>query len=178
MTKATDSAKLQKNPTKTKTARQRRALLKKLGRFAAVTAPTVTLLLAAQVKPGGAVPVSCRSCSSKARKTPEGSIDTSAILAAVAALTVDTWRYKPDTGLDQRSHIEPYAEDFKQAFGVGDGVTISTIDAVGVCLAAIKALSQKVEGMEGALQAARRKRLARRTNAPRREKLDRRKKAA
>ena len=177
MTKAADSDKLQKNPTKTKTAKQRRALLKKLGRFAAVTAPTVTLLLAAQVKPGGAVPAS-QSCSSKARKTLEGGINASAILAAVAALKVDTWRYKPSTGLDQRSHIGPYAEDFKLAFGVGDGVTISTIDAIGVYLAAIKALSQKVESLEAALQAARRKRLARRTTVARREKLVRRKKAA
>ena len=39
-------------------ARTRRATLKKLGRFATVTAPTVTLLLAAQTKPGRAAPSS------------------------------------------------------------------------------------------------------------------------
>jgi hypothetical protein len=39
-------------------AKTRRATLKKLGRFAPVTAPTVTLLLAAQTKPGRAVPPS------------------------------------------------------------------------------------------------------------------------
>jgi len=39
-------------------ARGRRAALKKLGRFATVTAPTVTLLLAAQTKPSQAAPTS------------------------------------------------------------------------------------------------------------------------
>jgi len=39
-------------------AKRRRAALKKLGRFATVTAPTVTLLLAAQTRPGRAVPPS------------------------------------------------------------------------------------------------------------------------
>ena len=37
-------------------AKARRAILKKLGRFATVTTPTVTLLLAAQSKPAHAAP--------------------------------------------------------------------------------------------------------------------------
>jgi hypothetical protein len=40
------------------TKTDRRAMLKKIGRFAAVSAPAVTLLLAAQTKPVKAVPVS------------------------------------------------------------------------------------------------------------------------
>jgi hypothetical protein len=36
----------------------RRALLKKIGRYATVTAPAVTLLLAASTKPAKAAPVS------------------------------------------------------------------------------------------------------------------------
>ena len=40
-------------------AKQRRALLKKLGRFAAVSAPAVTLLLAAETKAGAAPITSC-----------------------------------------------------------------------------------------------------------------------
>ena len=47
-------------PNQSETAKGRRAILKKLGRFAAVTAPTVTLLLAAEARPGAAAsPVSC-----------------------------------------------------------------------------------------------------------------------
>ena len=145
-------------------AKKRRAVLKKLGRFATVTAPTVTLLLAAQTKPTRAAPSSspspCAVSSSRAFKTAKAEIDTASILAGVAALPVDAWRYKPETGLEQQTHIGPYAEDFQKAFGVGDGVTISTIDAVGVCLAAIKALSEKVEALEAELRAAQRRTVA------------------
>src|SRR5438093_22373 len=63
------------------------------------------------------------------------------------------WRYKPETGLGTQPHIGPYAEDFQAAFGVGDGVTINPIDAIGVCLAAIKALSKRVEELEAQLMA-------------------------
>jgi hypothetical protein len=42
----------------TETKTDRRSMLKKIGRFAAVSAPAVTLLLAAQTKPAKAVPVS------------------------------------------------------------------------------------------------------------------------
>ena len=136
-------------------ASARRALLKKLGRFAGVTSPAVTLLLAAATKPNKAQALSI--ISSKALKSVAGTIDVASVLAGVAALPVDAWRYKPETGLEQQTHIGPYAEDFRAAFGVGDGVTISTIDAIGVCLAAIKALSEKVETLEAELQATQRR---------------------
>jgi hypothetical protein len=60
---------------------KRRALLKKIGRFAAVTAPTVTLLLTATAKPKKAVAVSTRS--SRQFKNPEGAVDNDALLSAV-----------------------------------------------------------------------------------------------
>jgi hypothetical protein len=44
--------------------------------------------------------------------------------------------------------VGSHAKDFQAAFGVGDGVTFSPIDAIGVCPAAILALSQKVESLE------------------------------
>lgn len=70
-----------------RTARQRRALLKKLGRFAAVSAPTVTLLLTAKARPG--VAASCIPVeSSRAFKTRIGPVDGTAVLAAVAALPI------------------------------------------------------------------------------------------
>ena len=134
----------------------RRPVLKRLGRFAAVTAPAVTLLLAAETKPTKAVASSAPPPSSRQLKTPERPIDVTSVLAGVAALPVDAWRYKPETGLEQQMHIGPYAEDFRAAFGVGDGVTISTTDAIGVCLAAIRALSEKVETLEAELRETRR----------------------
>jgi hypothetical protein len=138
----------------------RREMLKRLGRFTLVSAPAVTLLLAGQSKPARAQPCSPSSCppSSRAFKAPEGGIDTAALLAAVAALPVEVWRYKPETGLETQPHIGPYAEDFEALFGVGDGVTISPIDAIGICLAAIQGLSQKIESLEAQLMDAGRKR--------------------
>jgi hypothetical protein len=131
----------------------RRAVLKKLGRFAVVSAPVVTLMLAAGSKPAKAVP--CSNCgSSRAFKTPESGIDTAAVLAAIARLPVETWHDKSKTDLETRRHIGPNAEDFRAAFGVGDGVTISRIDAVGVCLAAVQSLTQRIESLEGQLQRA------------------------
>jgi hypothetical protein len=139
-------------------SQERRAVLKKLGRFAAVTVPTVTLLLAASTKPAKAP---CTSCvSSRQFKTVGEDIDATAVLDGLAGLAVERWRYKSETGLEQGEHIGAYVEDFQAAFGVGDGVTISNIDAIGVCLAAIKALSAKVESLEAELRTRDRRKAA------------------
>ena len=74
---------------KASTARQRRALLKRLGRFAAVSAPTVTLLLSASVKPGSVQAASCvPQESSRAFKNRLGPVDGDAVLAAVKSLPI------------------------------------------------------------------------------------------
>ena len=88
MSKSGDADKPQEASTKTKTAKERRALLKRLARFTAVTAPTVTLLLAAQTKPGNAA-VSCAPIkSSRAFNVSEGAVDAAAVLAAVVTLPI------------------------------------------------------------------------------------------
>jgi hypothetical protein len=48
-----------KDDAKTLSSRERRAVLRRLGRFAAVSAPTVTLLLAAENKPASAATSGC-----------------------------------------------------------------------------------------------------------------------
>jgi hypothetical protein len=68
-------------------AEQRRVLLKKLGRFAVVSAPTVTLLLAAGAKPGVAGPGS-GGASSRAFKNRVGPVNGDAVLAAVRSLRI------------------------------------------------------------------------------------------
>jgi hypothetical protein len=97
----------------------RRDLLRKAGRFVAVSAPAVTLLLASGMKPAKAVGTSQVS-SSRQFKIAEGAVDTAAVLAAV-------------TGGVNAAVIDP-------------------LDGVGLCLAAIKALSERIGGLE--LQAA------------------------
>jgi len=83
----------QATTAKSTTSKQRRALLKKLGRFAAVSAPTVTLLLAAKAKPGAAFPVSCApQQSSRAFKTRLGPVNRTEVLASVSALPIKARR--------------------------------------------------------------------------------------
>jgi hypothetical protein len=66
------------------------------------------------------------------------------VLEKVAALPVNTWRYKSQDASIR--HIGPTAQDFKAAFGVGETDTgIATVDADGVALAAIQGLNQKLE---------------------------------
>jgi hypothetical protein len=70
--------------TNSKARTDRRAALKKLGRFAAVSAPTVTLLLATQVKPTRAQGISGGG-SSRQFKNQEGPVDSDALLSAALA---------------------------------------------------------------------------------------------
>jgi hypothetical protein len=141
-------------------AQARRVALKRIGRFALVSAPVVTLLLAAGSKPSQALPCSPCAPSSRSLKNADGSIDTGALLAAVAALPIAAWHDKTDTGRGVQPHVGPFAGDFQAAFGVGDGVTINPTDAIGVCLTAIQALSQKIESLEAQLNSARRSQAA------------------
>lgn len=93
----------------------RRDILKRVGRFVAVSAPTVTLLMAARTKPAAALP-SIPIESSRQFKTGEGALDPAAVLAVVTS-------------------------------GIGTG-NIDLIDGVGMCLAAIKGLADKISSLE------------------------------
>jgi hypothetical protein len=74
-------------------------------------------------------------------------IDTREILQKVAKLSINTWNYKAQD--ESIRHIGPTAQDFYSAFGVGeDNRYISSIDADGVALAAIKALHEKTEKID------------------------------
>lgn len=49
-------------------------------------------------------------------------------------LPLYTWKYKGD----KTTHMGPMAQEFKKIFGVGDGKTIHSSDAIGVFLASAK----------------------------------------
>ena len=93
----------------------RRAVLKKFGRYAAVTPPAVTLLMAAGSKRAAAL--SPPPESSRQFKNSEGAVDGAVLSAALA-------------------HI-------------GEEGPVNAIDGVGICLAAIKALSARLDAVEG-----------------------------
>jgi hypothetical protein len=78
--------------------------------------------------------------SSKALKDYVMTPSTEEILENVRHLNLDKWKYK---GVSQE-HIGPYAEEFKELFGVGDGKTINMLDVMGVLIGAVKELDKKL----------------------------------
>lgn len=87
------------------------------------------------------------SLSDRNAKEAFAPVNSREVLDKVAALPIQTWRYK---GQDEAvRHIGPTAQDFRAAFGVGDSETgISTVDADGVALAAIQALHQALKAKD------------------------------
>lgn len=81
--------------------------------------------------------------SSRLFKTGFAAIDPIEILTRVVALPVTRWSYRGDQAVE---HLGPVAEDFAQAFGLGDDPRyIGTVDADGVALASIQGLYQLIE---------------------------------
>lgn len=94
--------------------------------------------LGAGLMPGGFL------MSSRQFKEPVGDVDAASMLKAVQDMPVERWRYKGET----KPHIGPYAEDFKEATGLGDGTIIEVVDALGVLMAAVKSLAERLEKLE------------------------------
>ncbi|MBT8061685.1 MAG: tail fiber domain-containing protein, partial [Gammaproteobacteria bacterium] len=81
------------------------------------------------------------------RKTGFAEVDVNDILERVAAMPMQTWRYKVEG--EEIRHIGPMAQDFQASFGFGgDPKGISSLDADGVALAAIQALYQLTNELE------------------------------
>lgn len=73
------------------------------------------------------------------------------VLARIAAMPVREWNYKAQDAAIR--HMGPTAQDFHAAFGLGeDPLRISTIDADGVALAAIKALEARTRAAADTLR--------------------------
>ena len=71
-------------------------------------------------------------------------IDAADVLLKVAALPLATWTYGTDAAGTR--HLGPTAEDFREAFGLGDSTKqIGVLDIGGVALAAVQGLNAKLE---------------------------------
>ena len=92
--------------------------------------------------------------SSRELKTDFAALDAQAVLSKLADMPVTSWRYKFEDESAPR-HFGPVAEDFQASFALGDGKTISTVDAQGVTMAAIKGLHQLVEARDSEIDALR-----------------------
>lgn len=78
------------------------------------------------------------------QKTEIRTIEYTDVLEKVMSMPVKSWQYKANDP-DVR-HIGPMAQDFREAFGLGNSdKKIAVIDGIGVSLASIKALNQNLE---------------------------------
>lgn len=81
--------------------------------------------------------------SSKTKKKP-GKDASKKSLRAIMNMPIEDWEYK-DGVADGGKHVGAYAEDFKKETGLGDGKSISIIDAIGTTMGAVKELGAKVD---------------------------------
>ncbi len=86
--------------------------------------------------------------SSRSLKTSFGAVSSNEILARLTELPVVSWRYKTEP--EGARHIGPFAEDFQRIFGLGDGETLSIVDAQGVAFAALQGLAASQAALEQA----------------------------
>jgi hypothetical protein len=81
--------------------------------------------------------------SDRAHKTNVTPIDAESVLDKISALPISQWSYTSEQDVN---HMGPMAQDFYASFGLGaDAQHITTIDEGGVALAAIQALTKRVE---------------------------------
>ena len=81
-------------------------------------------------------------------------LNGSEVLAKLAEMPIREWNYKAQDAAVR--HVGPTAQDFHAAFGLGeDPLRISTIDADGIALAAVKALALENAGLKAELAALR-----------------------
>ncbi len=100
-------------------------------------ASSVTLWTAAGVLQGA---------SSRKIKGAIKHVNKSSILASIRRLDIDEWGYLSDLRV---RHIGPYAEDFYREFHVGELKDhIALLDEVGVALAGVQALDEKMRFLE------------------------------
>ena len=90
------------------------------------------------------------SSSDRAAKQDVRPVDPHAVLEGVARLPIGEWSYTNDPAV---RHVGPMAQDFHAAFGLGqDERHISMVDADGVALAAIQALTRIVDDQRAELE--------------------------
>ena len=93
------------------------------------------------------------SSSSREVKTDFSALDGREVLEQLSEVPVMSWRYKTED--ENERHFGPIAEDFQAAFQLGDGKTITNIDADGVAFAAIQGLHSLLQERDAELNALR-----------------------
>lgn len=85
--------------------------------------------------------------SSRSAKTDGRKVDPKLVLEKLAGLEIEQWRFLSEA--EGVSHLGPYAEDFKEAFSLGQSdKSIELQDANGVALVAIQALYHEIQELK------------------------------
>ena len=93
-----------------------------------------------------------RIWSSRKWKGDNREINVEEILVGLLSLPIEKWQYTyPGTG-EGGDHIGTYAEDFTEAFGIGDGRTIDYTNALGVLMASVQALAAQVKELKDGME--------------------------
>ena len=109
--------------------------------------PTQKLVVAGNIYATGTITPN----SDRNLKTGFAAVDPAAVLAQVAKLPIQQWRFKAEP--QDVKHLGPMAQDFRSTFGLGEIPTaIATVDADGVALAAIQGLNQKLNEKDAEIQ--------------------------
>ena len=92
--------------------------------------------------------------SDRRAKTDLEPVDPMEVLERVVDLPIERWRFKTeDEGV---KHVGPMAQDFHEAFGLGESDTaIATVDADGVAFAAIQGLNLRLNEKDAEIQVLR-----------------------
>ena len=122
-----------------------------------------TLTAGVTLAPGSG---SWSSLSDRNMKENFFAVDGEEVLSRLRSVPVSTWNYKSqDAGI---RHIGPMAQDFYDAFGVGeDNRRISVVDIAGATLAGVQALDSRTVAMQSRIDALEQE------NAELRERLER-----
>ena len=90
--------------------------------------------------------------SDAALKENFDSVNPREILDKLATMPISTWSYKAED--PSIRHLGPTAQDFAKSFALGDSyASISTVDADGVALAAVKGLYEIVREKDARITA-------------------------
>jgi hypothetical protein len=96
---------------------------------------------------GSVAATSFITTSTRDAKTDTEKADSQEVLEKLAGLEIAKWRFKSEA--EGIRHLGPFAEDFKEAFGLGHSdKSIELQDASGVALVAIQALYQEVQQLK------------------------------
>lgn len=89
--------------------------------------------------------------STREAKEVLGQVDLDGAAAAILQMPLAAWRYKDGMapeGDDGDPHIGPMAEDFQATTGIGDGVTISMVDYLGLLIAGLQGALVRIHDLE------------------------------